>query len=124
MPQGAGIYIRDCQMKVSKCSSAATGCGDEQRCHATAPEKVSARADAQPSTALVLRTAPVAGHAPRVNRPAAAFLAHLIATAEQIPQTRVFRRGSITDAMSYYDATATAASTAARTKRRLLSRIA
>lgn len=50
---------------------------------------LSARADVRP-TALLL------------NRPDASFLAQLIATAEQAPQTRSLRRGSPTDAQTAY----------------------
>ena len=38
----------------------------------------------------------------RTPRPAAAFLAHLIATAQQAPQTRLRRRAEPADALAYY----------------------
>ena len=41
-------------------------------------------------------------------RPAAPFLAHLIATAQQLPQTRMRRRAEPTDARVVYTATAPA----------------
>ena len=36
-------------------------------------------------------------------RPDPSFVTQLIATAEQVPQTRVLRRGSTADALSAYD---------------------
>ena len=39
-----------------------------------------------------------------VTRPDPTFLAHLIATADQAPQTRSIRRGSIEDAQTAYGA--------------------
>jgi hypothetical protein len=47
------------------------------------------------------RYAPVSS---RIARPDAAFLIHLIATAEQAPQTRVLRRADVADAMAAYGA--------------------
>jgi hypothetical protein len=38
----------------------------------------------------------------RSLRPAAAFLAHLIATAQQAPQTRARRRAEPADALAHY----------------------
>jgi len=40
----------------------------------------------------------------RAARPGAGFVAHLIATAEQLPQTRHLRRATTTDAHSAYAA--------------------
>jgi hypothetical protein len=42
---------------------------------------------------------PTAGRSPR---PGAAFLAHLIATAQQAPQTRARRRAEPADALAHY----------------------
>ncbi|WP_315744550.1 MULTISPECIES: hypothetical protein [unclassified Bradyrhizobium] len=39
---------------------------------------------------------------PRSVRPDASFVAHLIATAEQVPQTRHLRRAATADALSAY----------------------
>jgi hypothetical protein len=47
------------------------------------------------------------------RRPAANFLAHLIATAEQAPQTRVRRRADPAIAVTRYSATAAEPDTAA-----------
>ena len=40
-------------------------------------------------------------------RPDATFLTHLIATADQVPQTRNLRRGSLEDAQTAYGASQT-----------------
>ena len=58
-----------------------------------------------PCVALVPVT-PTAYHAPRlaVTRPDASFVTQLIATAEQLPQTRQLRRAAPTDALSAYRA--------------------
>lgn len=47
----------------------------------------------------VQHTAPVSS---RVARPDASFIAHLIATAEQAPQTRVLRRADVADVEAAY----------------------
>jgi hypothetical protein len=56
-----------------------------------------------PSVALVPVTETI-DRVPRlvVVRPDASFVAQLIATAEQLPQTRALRRGAPADAMSAY----------------------
>lgn len=51
-----------------------------------------------------LRTAPVSS---RVARPDASFIAHLIATAEQVPQTRELRRAAVADVEAAYRAVGT-----------------
>jgi hypothetical protein len=58
-----------------------------------------------PSVALV-PVASTAYRAPRlaVSRPDASFVTQLIATAEQLPQTRQLRRVAPTDALSAYQA--------------------
>ncbi|MET0220891.1 MAG: hypothetical protein ABW213_09560 [Tardiphaga sp.] len=48
-----------------------------------------------------LRSAPVSS---QIARPDAAFLIHLIATAEQAPQTRVLRRADVGDVIAAYRA--------------------
>lgn len=52
----------------------------------------------------VQHTTPVSS---RVARPDASFIAHLIATAEQAPQTRTLRRAAIADVEAAYRAVAT-----------------
>jgi hypothetical protein len=49
---------------------------------------------------------PSAGREPASHRPSADFLAHLIATASQMPQTRERRRADPQDAISAYASTA------------------
>lgn len=67
-----------------------------------------AAADARPDcVALVpmnpsLRRSDAAG--PRVSRPSPIFVTHLIATAQQAPQTRLLRRASVADAQTAYKA--------------------
>jgi hypothetical protein len=41
----------------------------------------------------------------RRSRPDSIFITHLIATAEQVPQTRTLRRATAADAQTAYDAT-------------------
>ncbi len=59
-----------------------------------------------PGTALVPQTPSRQEHAPftRLPRSDAAFITHLIATAQQAPQTRNLRRASPADAMAGYRA--------------------
>jgi hypothetical protein len=52
----------------------------------------------------VSQTAPAASGAPVSRRGNAPFLAHLIATARQAPQTRVRRRAAPADAAAAYAA--------------------
>lgn len=64
-----------------------------------------------------VRTAPVSS---RVARPDASFIAHLIATAEQVPQTRELRRAAVSDVEAAYRAVASqnaAGSMISRTQR-------
>jgi hypothetical protein len=65
-------------------------------------------------TEPLLRSAPVSSHV----RPDASFIAHLIATAEQVPQTRTLRRAEIADVEAAYRATVTnfAGSSTGRTR--------
>jgi hypothetical protein len=55
------------------------------------------------STEPVQRSAPVSS---QMARPNASFIAHLIATAEQAPQTRAIRRAAIADVEAAYRAVA------------------
>jgi hypothetical protein len=57
------------------------------------------------------------------GRPSASFVAHLIATAEQAPQTRTLRRATSADALAVYGRVVTQA-TAAMSDSDILSRIA
>ena len=62
-------------------------------------------ADAKPPcVALVptVRSAPWSRAASQLPRPDAIFVTHLIATAEQMPQTRSFRRATPADAQTAY----------------------
>ena len=59
-----------------------------------------------------------------LTRPDSAFVAHLIATMDQAPQTRTHRRASVTDAMSRYRAMTLVASGEERPAVRNLSRVA
>jgi len=69
---------------------------------------------ATPSQALVPITPPrLQDGRPTTRVPCAAFLAHLIATAQRAPQTRVRRRAEPADACAAYAAASTAAISAA-----------
>lgn len=61
-----------------------------------------------------LRAAPVSS---RVARPDASFIAHLIATAKQVPQTRELRRAAVSDVEAAYRAVANVGSVINRTQR-------
>jgi hypothetical protein len=62
-------------------------------------------ADAPACVALVPVTQPVQWvRKSAVARPDPSFVAHLIATADQVPQTRNLRRASIEDAQTAYGA--------------------
>jgi len=63
------------------------------------------RETAQQESQALTPTAPVSRAIPaslRSTRPDSAFIAHLIATAEQVPQTRVLRRAEIVDVEAAY----------------------
>jgi hypothetical protein len=65
-------------------------------------------------TVALTRTEPVQRSVPvssRVARPDASFIAHLIATAEQAPQTRELRRAAVADVEAAYRAVANAYAT-------------
>lgn len=72
-------------------------------------DSADSKPDAAAGNATVL--VPVAAPAPRrtwtapAGRPAPAFVAHLIATADQFPETRTLRRASETDAQAAYGTT-------------------
>jgi hypothetical protein len=64
-------------------------------------------ADAKPpGVALVpmVRSATLSRAASQIPRPDSIFITHLIATAEQLPQTRSLRRATPADAQSAYRA--------------------
>ena len=67
------------------------------------PRKTSA---AEPSRALTVVAAPSARDTSPLTRGNAAFLAHLIATNAQAPQTRTKRRAAPAEAIAAYRATA------------------
>ncbi len=70
-----------------------------------AGDMVIERVTAAEESRAVTPTEPVARAIPaslRSTRPDAAFIAHLIATAEQVPQTRVLRRAEIVDVEAAY----------------------
>ena len=78
---------------------------------ATRPAGVSvqpndAGAPAAESRALVAVTPVAASSEPRTSHRLAAFLAHLIATKEQLPQTRERRRAEPAEALAVYRAAA------------------
>lgn len=58
--------------------------------------------------------APIARSPAMTRHPAAPFLAHLIATQQQAPQTRMRRRAEPGEAISAYDARITASPPASR----------
>jgi hypothetical protein len=62
---------------------------------------------ADESRALIALTPAAAAYDPSVNHRQAAFLAHLIATKGQLPQTRERRRAEPGEAIAAYRATAT-----------------
>jgi hypothetical protein len=84
-------------MSLAKVSSIAAGTAPMRR----AGDVPAAKA---PSMALVpLAPAERAGPTPqRLNRPDPSFVAHLIAMAEQSPQTRVLRRAATADVQAAY----------------------
>lgn len=91
-------------LKISAAS--ASGSAVPSGRHPRAPEAQRVPAEVAASRALIV-AAPVGNPAikpvPRVAR-SAAFLAHLIATAEKMPQTRVLRRLGSAEAATAYAA--------------------
>lgn len=69
------------------------------------PREAASAEDRSPGRALVVLEAPAAGDLPSVH-PQAAFLAHLIATKAQHPQTRARRRAEPQEALAAYRAVA------------------
>jgi len=70
-------------------------------------ERTADDADTGPTSVALVPMAPAPNHAPvnsRVSRPDATFLTHLIATAQQLPQTRHLRRAAPQEALSAYAA--------------------
>jgi hypothetical protein len=61
-----------------------------------------APAEHEPESRALVVTEPTAVQAPTVNYRQAAFLAHLIATKDQCPQTRQRRRAEPADAIAAY----------------------
>jgi hypothetical protein len=55
-----------------------------------------------PGSGLVTLTPQVNAAPHALNRPDPSFVAHLIATAEQAPQTRILRRAAIADVEAAY----------------------
>jgi hypothetical protein len=69
-----------------------------------------AQAEARPAGSPVTPADPPSadssGSRPSGGRPLATFLSHLIATAQDAPQTRRLRRAAVSEALSAYGATA------------------
>ena len=123
-PRGGGIYIHGVQMIVGKCPNPAPSHGAaERRGRAAAPKSTVTDNNTVSANALVSQEKFRLKAVPRLNRPDASFVTHLIATAEQVPQTRTLRRASVADAMSYYDAATEVASSGSRAKAVGLSRM-
>jgi hypothetical protein len=64
-------------------------------------------ADARPASTALVPMAPASDRSPvssRVSRPDPTFVTHLIATAQQVPQTRHLRRAAPQEALSAYAA--------------------
>jgi hypothetical protein len=64
-------------------------------------------ADTRPAGTALVPMAPASSHASvssRMSRPDPTFVTHLIATAEQVPQTRHLRRAAPQEALSAYAA--------------------
>jgi hypothetical protein len=76
--------------------------------------------DAEPACVALVPAEEPARPSPaprRLSRPDPTFITHLIATAEQVPQTRVHRRAAQADALSAYRARqASAPGTGSRTR--------
>ncbi len=96
----------------------------ERRMDAAAPKSSPADSDTAGTKMLVPQEKFHSQAEHRLNRPDASFVVHLIATAEQVPQTRAIRRASVADAMSYYDAVTKVASSGSRVMTTGLSRVA
>jgi hypothetical protein len=80
-------------------------------------------AEASPTGTALVPTTPAPQHAPagsRMSRPDPSFVAHLIATAEQAPQTRRLRRAAPHEALSAYAAHLAPARPAGRQTRQVV----
>ena len=65
-----------------------------------------AQADAEPPLATPPSSVDSSGSRPAGGRPLATFLTHLIATAQDAPQTRRHRRAAVSEVLSAYATTA------------------
>ncbi|MGL4263938.1 MAG: hypothetical protein ACRCV5_16595 [Afipia sp.] len=90
-------------MIVSRIVSTAGPGAQARQAAATEPRS----AETVPSRALVPLEAPARAPALRLARPDASFVTHLIAMAEQTPQTRTLRRATPADARAVYNRAAT-----------------
>jgi hypothetical protein len=110
-------------MIVVKCPTITTG---NERAQSGREPAEPSYCDAAAGTALVsLETGkPRLAAAPRPNRLDAVFVVHLIATAEQVPQTRSQRRASVADATSCYETMTRIASPGRATAPARMSRMA
>jgi hypothetical protein len=88
-------------MSIAKVSTIAASAASMRRAGDVPPAKV-------PSTALVPLAAvePAGPSSLRLNRPDSSFVTHLIATAEQSPQTRILRRAATADVQAAYQSVA------------------
>ena len=108
-------FTHGIQMIVGKCSNPPTDYGaTDRRQETVAPTGLHADNDAASVRALVSQEKFRPKAEAALNRHDPSFVTHLIATAEQVPQTRALRRASVEDAMSYYDAMSKVASSASR----------
>ena len=86
-------------MRISGCEKGAFERGNRRPLATAAPAESASRA-------LTVVVAPAAHEASPVTRGDAAFLAHLIATKAQAPQTRARRRAEPAEALAAYRAAA------------------
>jgi hypothetical protein len=84
-------------MSIAKASAVAASTAPTRRAGDVPQAKV-------PGTALAPLAAPepAASASLRLNRPDPSFVAHLIAMAEQLPQTRILRRAATADVQAAY----------------------
>ncbi len=122
--EGVWDFLHGIQMIVGKCSNPPAGYGAaEQRRDSAAPDGPGADNDVAGGREVAIQGRFRPRTAARWSRLDAPFVTQLIATAEQVPQTRVLRRASVADAMSYYNAVTKAASSGHRVMTRGLSRV-
>lgn len=110
-------------MIVGQCTKPAAEYSAAERQDTAVPQGSSASGDAVSTHAIVPQQKFHSRAAIVSTRPDASFVAHLIATAEQVPQTRALRRASIAEAMSYYDAVTKVSSSASGIRATGLSRV-